>query len=117
LRPPVVALRARKPILRARFLRWGRNVGCMIVSKKEGQGDRSRSGVSRTGLAVFRGFGQPPASLCSGLSVSLLRHSPTGEPDAGDPPVRFGGHPDAATIGQMRPVAGVAQAANSRANN
>jgi hypothetical protein len=59
LRPPEVALRARKPILRARFLRWGRNVGCMIVAKKEGQGDRRRWGVSRTGLAVFRSFTRP----------------------------------------------------------
>jgi hypothetical protein len=53
LRPLLVDLRARKPILCARFLRWGRNVGCMILSKKEGQGDRSRSGVSRTGLGRF----------------------------------------------------------------
>ena len=29
---PLVALRARKPILRARFLRCGRKVGCMVGS-------------------------------------------------------------------------------------
>ena len=30
LRPPRVDFRARKPILRARFLRCGRKVGCMV---------------------------------------------------------------------------------------
>lgn len=32
LRPPVVALRARNPILRARFKRCGRKVGCMKLA-------------------------------------------------------------------------------------
>lgn len=34
LRPLTVDLRARKPILRARFRRCGRNVGCMVVKGK-----------------------------------------------------------------------------------
>ncbi len=51
LRPPVVAMRARKPILRARFLRCGRNVGCMIFEEKEGHSCPSGWGVSRAGLA------------------------------------------------------------------
>jgi hypothetical protein len=46
LRPPRVALRARKPILRARFLRCGRNVGFIVLWQKEGQVRRAAGGVS-----------------------------------------------------------------------
>src|SRR6478609_6100005 len=46
LRPPRVALRARKPILRARFLRCGRNVGFIDLWQKEGQIRARGGGVS-----------------------------------------------------------------------
>ncbi len=49
LRPLAVAIRARYPILRARFLRCGRNVGFMMFLKKEGQTCPTAGGVSRAG--------------------------------------------------------------------
>ena len=41
LRPDLVDLRARKPIWRARFLRCGRNVGCMMEDEKEDKDHRT----------------------------------------------------------------------------
>src|SRR5881227_2486261 len=47
LRPPGVALRARKPILRARFLRCGRNVGCIVYEKRGPKSVHAGGGVKR----------------------------------------------------------------------
>jgi hypothetical protein len=60
LRPPRVALRARKPILRARFLRCGRNVGFIDLWQKEGQVRRASGGVSSESFCPERRPRKPP---------------------------------------------------------
>ena len=47
--------------------------------------------VREPGILYRFGFVQPVAPPGLGLSVSSLSQSPTGEPEGGDRPVRFGG--------------------------
>src|SRR5688572_3153881 len=79
LRPPRVALRARKPILRARFLRCGRNVGCIVLQEKGWQSRETARGVSserfQGGFASkTRGCKPPSVTLPRSVSsVNILR--------------------------------------------
>src|SRR6478609_4012112 len=68
LRPPRVALRARKPILRARFLRCGRNVGFIDLWQKEGQIRARGGGVSSE---RFKGRFAPKTGGCKSRDVTL----------------------------------------------